>query len=79
MKLVSIEPSLCGATTMADNLTQVVRYALADLIAMYYEGNLSIAAKKTITELFEALKENGEEVTEYETDYANVLDDLNEK
>jgi len=61
---------------MADTLTQVVRTALADLIGMYYEGSLSNDAKTTITELFEALKEKGEDVTEYEEDYANVLEDM---
>ena len=49
---------------MADKLTQVVRCALADLIGLFYEGGLSDPAKVTITELFEALKENGEDVSE---------------
>lgn len=59
---------------MADILIQVVRTALANLIGMHYEGSLSKAAKNTLTDLFEALKEKGEDVTEYEEDYANVLE-----
>lgn len=63
---------------MADQLTQVVRSALADLIGLFYEGGLSDPAKETIIELYEALKENGEDVTEYEADYANVLENMDE-
>ena len=48
---------------MADKLTQIVRCALADLIALYYEGSLSDPAKQTLIELYEALKENGEDVS----------------
>ena len=61
-----------------DKLTQVVRCALADLIGLYYEGGLSNPAKQTIRELYEALKEKGEDVTEYEEDYANVVEDMDE-
>lgn len=63
---------------MADKLTQVVRSALADLIALFYEGGLSDAAKHTIIELYEALKEKGEDVSEYDADYGNVIEDLDE-
>jgi len=59
-------------------LTQVVRCALADLIGLYYEGGLTNDAKKTLIELYIALKENGEDVTEYEADYTNVVEDLDE-
>ena len=59
---------------MADKLTQVVRCAMVDLIGLFYEGGLSNAAKKTITELYEALKEKGEYVSEYEEDYGNVVE-----
>ncbi len=61
---------------MADQLTQVVRCALANLIGLYHEGNLSKDAKSTLTELYEALKAKGEDVTEYEQEYANVVDDV---
>ena len=64
---------------MADKLTQVVRCALADLIGLFYEGGLSDPAKKTITELYEALKEKGEDVSEYDADYGNVIEDLDEQ
>ena len=64
---------------MADKLTQVVRCALADLIGLFYEGGLSDPAKVTITELFEALKENGEDVSEYEEDCGNVVEDMDER
>lgn len=40
---------------------------------------MSDPAKKTITELYEALKENGEDVSEYEEDYANVVEDMDEE
>lgn len=63
---------------MADKLTHVVRCALADLIGLFYEGGLSNAAKRTITELYEALKEKGEDVSEYEEDYGNVVEDMGE-
>lgn len=63
---------------MPDKLTQAARCALADLIALYYEGGLSDAAKKTITELFEALKEKGEDVSDYEEDFGNVVEDMDE-
>ena len=64
---------------MQDKLTQAARCALADLVGLYYEGGLSDAAKKTITELFQALKEKGEDVSDYEEDYANVVEDLDEE
>ncbi len=63
---------------MADKLTHVVRCALADLFCLFYEGGLSNPAKKTITELYEALKEKGEDVSEYDADYANVVEDVDE-
>jgi hypothetical protein len=62
-----------------DELIQVFRCALADLIGMYYEGGLSKATKKTITELYQALKERGEDVSEYEADYANVVEDMTDE
>lgn len=68
-----------GGITMADKLTQVVRCALADMISLYYEGGLTNDAKRTITELYEALKENGEDVSEYEGDYGNVVEDIDEE
>jgi hypothetical protein len=60
---------------MTDALTHVVRSSLANLIGLYHEGNLSRDAKKTLTELVEALMEKGEDMTEYKQDYANVLED----
>jgi hypothetical protein len=61
---------------MQDKLTQAARCALADLIGLYYEGGLSDPAKKTITELYEALKDKGEDVSDYQGDYANVVEDM---
>lgn len=61
---------------MADHLTQIVRSSLANLIGMYHEGNLSRDAKDTLIELFESLKEKGEDVTEFEEAYANVIEDM---
>ena len=63
---------------MPDKLTQAARCALADLIGLYYEGGLSDPAKKTIIELYEALKDKGEDVTDYESDYGNVVEDMDE-
>lgn len=64
---------------MTDRLTQAARCGLVELLWQYYEGGLSDAAKKTIIELFEALKENGEDVSEYEEDYGNVVEDMDEE
>ena len=65
--------------TMPDKLTKAARCALADLIGMYYESGLPNAAKKTITELYDALKEQGENVQDYEADYGNVVEDMDEE
>ncbi len=63
---------------MPDKLTQVARCALADLIGLYYEGGLPDAAKKTITELYQSLKDQGEDVSDYDADYGNVVEDIDE-
>lgn len=60
---------------MTNPLTHVVRRSLANLIVMYRQGNLSRDGKDTLTELFEALKEKGEDVTEYELVYRNVIEE----
>lgn len=61
---------------MTDALTQIVRRALADMIGLYFEDGLTDASKQTIIEFYKALKEKGEDVTEYEQDYATVVDDV---
>ncbi len=63
---------------MQDKLIQAARCALANLIGLYYEGGLPDHAKKTITELFAALKEKDENMQDYEEDYANVVEDIEE-
>jgi hypothetical protein len=40
--------------------------------------NVRNSAKKAIVELYEALKEKGENVKDHDEDYANVIDNLDE-
>ena len=69
-------PQIGRATFMPDKLTQAARCALADLIGLFYQGGLPDPAKKTIIELYEALKEKGEDVQDFEADYYNVVEDM---
>jgi hypothetical protein len=63
---------------MPDKLTQAARCALAELIGLFYEGILTETAKKAIVELYQALKEKGENMKDYEEDYGNVMEDIEE-
>jgi hypothetical protein len=64
---------------MPDKLTQAARCALAELIGLFYEGGMSHTGKKTIIELYESLKDKGEDVQDYDTDYGNVVEDMDEE
>jgi hypothetical protein len=64
---------------MTDKLTQAARCGLAELFWQYYEGGLPDAAKRTIIELHDSLKEAGEDLLDYEDDYRNVVEDMTEK
>ena len=61
---------------MQDNLIQAARCALAELIWQYYEGGLPDTAKRTIVELYDALRANGENMVDYEEDCGVVMQDL---
>lgn len=63
---------------MSAKLTQAARCALADLIGLFYEGGMPDSAKKTIVELYDALKDMGENVQDYQEDYGNVMEDIEE-
>lgn len=63
---------------MPDTLTQFARRALADMIGLYYDGGLSNATKETIIELYDALKEKGEDVSDYQDDYRSIIEDIGE-
>jgi hypothetical protein len=55
---------------MQTSLTQAARCALAELVAVFYEGGLSATGKRTVVELHDALKEYGENMVDYQDDYA---------
>jgi phosphoenolpyruvate synthase/pyruvate phosphate dikinase len=63
---------------MQDKLIQAARCALSELIGLFHEGSLPLSAKKAIVELYEALKEKGENVQDYDEDYADVVENLDE-
>ena len=50
---------------MQSNLTQAARCALAELVAMYFDGHLSASGKRAIVDLHDALKEHGENMVDY--------------
>ena len=64
---------------MPDKLTQAARCGLAELFWQYYEGGLPVAAKRTIIDLHDALKEAGEDLLDYVEDYRTVVEDMTEK
>ncbi len=55
---------------MQTSLTQAARCALAELIALHYESGLSATGKRTVVDLHDALKEHGEDMVDYQDDYA---------
>jgi hypothetical protein len=57
-------------TDMQTSLTQAARCALAELIALHYESGLSATGKRTVVDLHDALKEHGEDMVDYQDDYA---------
>ena len=58
---------------MNENLTQAARSALAELIAVHYEGGLTATGRRTVVDLHDALQATGENLVDYEEDYANVV------
>ena len=58
---------------MNEQLTLAARCALAELIALHYEGGLTATGRRTVVDLHDALQATGENLVDYEEDYANVV------
>ena len=58
---------------MKEKLTQAARCALAELIALHYEGALSATGRRTVIDLHDALQATGENLVDYREDFAHVV------
>lgn len=59
-------------------LHNAVLCAMADFAGMYDEGLLTLAAKRTFTELYEAMGEVGSHIGDYQEYYNSMKSDLND-